>query len=120
MYDLCRAKLDWNNAEHVACTEIRAANLFHCSVASGVYAGSVNPFNLKKAHADCVKQKAVASVIATRPQLTKAEAWAVTEKVFDKCYNDLEPIGRRMRSGSTDGYRAYRERFLYGYFWKFV
>lgn len=116
VYDWCRAKLDWDNLEHIACTEIRAANLFHCSILSGIWASSVNIFNLKKAHADCVKQKAVASVLAVRPSLSKAEAWSITERVFDKCYNDLEPIGRRPRVGSNDQYRAYRERFLYGYF----
>lgn len=115
MYDFCRAQLDWNNVEHVACTEIRAANLFHCSMSSGLYAGSVNPLGFKKGHSACVKQKAVASVLAVRPELSKAEAWAVTERVFDKCYNDLEPIGRRARRQSNDKYRAYRERFIYGY-----
>ena len=27
MYDHCRAHVDWDNLYHVACTEVRAANL---------------------------------------------------------------------------------------------
>jgi inner membrane protease ATP23 len=43
------------------------------------------------------------------------EAWKVVDSVFDKCYNDLEPIGRRVRRNSYDRERAYRERYFYGY-----
>lgn len=115
MYDFCRAKLDWDNVEHVACTEIRAANLFHCSMAAGIANGSVDPLHVKGAHRHCVMQKAVASVLAVRPELPKSEAWRVTASVFDKCYYDLEPIGRRPRKVFTERLRAYRERFIYGY-----
>ncbi|RWS09958.1 uncharacterized protein B4U79_13339, partial [Dinothrombium tinctorium] len=31
MFDYCRTEFDGNNIEHVACSEIRAANLAHCS-----------------------------------------------------------------------------------------
>lgn len=42
-------------------------------------------------------------------------AEAAIEKVFTKCYNDLEPIGRRVRRNSLDMPRAYAEGHLYGY-----
>lgn len=54
------------------------------------------------------------SVLAVR-QIGKAEAVDIIEKVFPKCYNDLEPIGRRIRRNSEDMTRAYREASYYGY-----
>lgn len=42
---------------------------------------------------DCVKSKALYSVLAVRKNISKEEAIAVVEKVFPKCYNDLEPLG---------------------------
>lgn len=50
MFDYCRHKLDFTNLEHVACTEIRAANLTHCSFASAWIQGDASPFNFKKRH----------------------------------------------------------------------
>ncbi len=53
--------------------------------------------------------------MAVRPDVTKEEALAVIDKVFTKCYNDLEPIGRRIRRNSADMIRAYEEKGNYGY-----
>ncbi|KAI1278826.1 Mitochondrial inner membrane protease ATP23 -like protein [Halotydeus destructor] len=115
MWDTCRTDLDFTNVEHVACTEIRAANLMHCSFISGLGSGAISILDPIKSHQKCVKQKAVASVLAVRPNLEKREAWEVVNRVFDKCYNDLEPVGRRIRRTSNDMERAYRERHRYGY-----
>ena len=30
MYDQCTARVDWGNLQHLACSEVRAANLAHC------------------------------------------------------------------------------------------
>lgn len=115
MFDYCRANFDFDNIRHVACSEIRAANLMHCSIISGMLSGTVSPFNLAKAHAQCVKQKAVASILAVRPEMASEEGWKIVDSVFDVCYNDLEPVGRRIRARSDDPRRAYRERYLMGY-----
>lgn len=48
-------------------------------------------------------------------QIEKAEAVNIIEKVFPKCYADLEPIGRRIRRNSEDMHRAFREASYYGY-----
>lgn len=64
----------------------------------------------------CVKAKAVESVAITRPEVDREEIWASCDRVFDRCYADLEPIGRRPRAGSDDYKKAYRERFYYGYY----
>lgn len=88
----------------------------HCSFMGAVADGSVSPFNPLKAHRLCVKQKAVGSMMAVRPQLDKRAAFKIVDKVFEKCYNDLEPVGRRIRRTSGDMDRAYRERHRYGYY----
>lgn len=114
MFDYCRNELDFRNMEHLACTEIRAANLTHCSFTSAWSQGDASLSKIKEAHQDCVKTKALYSVLAVR-QIGKAEAVDIIEKVFPKCYNDLEPIGRRIRRNSEDMTRAYREASYYGY-----
>jgi inner membrane protease ATP23 len=108
MFDYCRNELDFKNIDHLACTEIRAANLTHCSFMSSWSQGDSSPFNIKETHQNCVKTKALASVLAVRKVSTE-EAIQAVERVFPKCYNDLEPIGRRLRRNSTDMHRAYRE-----------
>lgn len=114
MFDYCRNDLDFKNIDHLACTEIRAANLTHCSFMSAWVQGDASPFNIKEAHQNCVKTKALSSVLAARKVSTE-EGIAAIERVFPKCYNDLEPVGRRIRRGSADMYKAYMEAPLYGY-----
>lgn len=114
MFDFCRNNLDFKNIDHLACTEIRAANLTHCSFMSAWSQGDANFFNIKEAHQNCVKTKALYSVLAVR-KVSKVEGVDAIERVFSKCYNDLEPIGRRIRRNSPDMYRAYAEASLYGY-----
>ncbi|CAG2101341.1 unnamed protein product [Medioppia subpectinata] len=115
MFDYCRTKFDFNNLEHIACSEIRAANLFHCSMISSMLLGTTRPWNVAKTHANCVKSKAVGSIMAARKDLSPDEAWSIVDKVFDKCYNDLEPLGRRLRANSKDMEWVYRDRFHYNY-----
>ncbi|KAH8334380.1 hypothetical protein KR059_009289 [Drosophila kikkawai] len=135
MFDYCNNDMDFRNVDHLACTEIRAANLAHCSFLSAMFQGDASPFNVKQAHQvgemdmllyicskitlfpliqNCVKTKALASVLAVR-NISKEDAIAAVERVFPKCYADLEPIGRRIRRNSTDQQKAYMEGPMYGY-----
>ncbi|XP_013113396.1 mitochondrial inner membrane protease ATP23 homolog [Stomoxys calcitrans] len=114
MFDYCNNDLDFRNIDHLACTEIRAANLAHCSFLSAMMQGDASMFNIKQSHQNCVKSKALASVLAVR-NVTRKEAIEAVERVFPKCYNDLEPIGRRIRRNSPDQHRAYMEGPMYGY-----
>ncbi|BFZ08630.1 hypothetical protein BsWGS_11669 [Bradybaena similaris] len=93
-FDSCRAKVDFENLRHLACTEIRAANMFHCSLAAAFTSGEATFFNVKERHQLCVKNKALQSVRLVR-NVTELEAMTVIDEVFDKCYNDTEPLGRR-------------------------
>lgn len=108
MFDYCRNKLDMKNIDHLACTEIRAANLGHCSFMSSLLQGDSSFINIKATHQNCVKHKARLSVMAVH-KVSKEVAEAAIERVFTKCYNDLEPIGRRIRRNSFDMPRAYAE-----------
>ncbi|XP_043483504.1 mitochondrial inner membrane protease ATP23 homolog [Leptopilina heterotoma] len=114
MFDYCRNDLDFKNIDHLACTEIRAANLAHCSFLSSCANGTSSFINIKQSHQDCVKDKAVLSVLAVR-KVSEEEARAAVERVFTKCYNDLEPIGRRIKRNSVDMHKAYLEAPMYGY-----
>ncbi|KAG4078009.1 hypothetical protein HA402_002060 [Bradysia odoriphaga] len=114
MFDYCNNDLDFKNIDHLACTEIRAANLTHCSFMSAYLQGDASMFKIQRAHQDCVKTKALSSVLAVR-KVTQNEAVDAIERVFPKCYADLEPIGRRIRRNSTDMQRAFSEGPMYGY-----
>lgn len=54
------------------------------------------------------------SVLAARG-VTVPEAKAAVDRVFNKCYNDMEPIGRRIRRATDDAEKALFEGSLYGY-----
>ncbi|XP_050446850.1 mitochondrial inner membrane protease ATP23 homolog [Cataglyphis hispanica] len=114
MFDYCRNKLDTKNIDHLACTEIRAANIGHCSFMSSLLQGNSSFINIKATHQNCVKEKAKFSIMAVH-EVTAEIANAAIERVFTKCYNDLEPVGRRIRRNSDDMPRAYAEAHLYGY-----
>ncbi|KAL1140610.1 hypothetical protein AAG570_000540 [Ranatra chinensis] len=114
MFDYCRNNLDFKNLDHLACTEIRAANLTHCGFLSAILQGDASLTNFKNRHQECVKSKAIQSVLAVRT-VTREEAKAAVDRVFTRCYRDLEPIGRRVKPNSTDAKRAHAEGFLYGY-----
>ncbi|CAG9863606.1 unnamed protein product [Phyllotreta striolata] len=114
MFDFCKNDLDFKNLDHLACTEVRAANLAHCSFVSAMLSGDASPINIKQAHQFCVKNKALSSILAAR-NVTESEAIAAINRVFTKCYADLEPIGRRIRRNSNDMSMAYEEGVYYGY-----
>lgn len=50
MFDYCRNKLEFDNLDHLACTEIRAANLCHCSFLSSWIQGHASFFNIAETH----------------------------------------------------------------------
>ncbi|CAH1782585.1 unnamed protein product, partial [Owenia fusiformis] len=115
-FDQCRAKANFEDVRHLACTEIRAANFNHCSFSAAWAEGDAAMFGerLKAAHQTCVKRKALSSVVLVR-NIPVEEASKIVDSVFDKCYNDLEPVGRIPRKGSKDPVRALNEGYMYGY-----
>ncbi|KAL0272177.1 UNVERIFIED_CONTAM: hypothetical protein PYX00_005256 [Menopon gallinae] len=114
MFDYCVNHIDFNKNEHLACTEIRAANLSHCSFLSSLMLKQSSLFNIKETHQNCVKMKATQSMMVAK-NMDFETALGEVLKVFDKCYNDLEPIGRRVRRSSCDPLLSYKEGKHYGY-----
>ena len=89
--DYCRAKIDFSNPSHLACTEIRAAALSNqCSFFNHLSSTS-RPFRWKNQHARCVKDRARESM-ETSMQLPSKEIEQIIESVFQRCYNDTEPF----------------------------
>lgn len=115
MFDYCRAQFDFDNLEHVACSEIRAANLTYCSVSDRLQVKSPKMFSLKNTHKYCVKDVAYRSVKAYSPQTDDQQIKDIVDKIFPYCYNDLEPFGRRPLNGSSELKHSYRERYHLGY-----
>ena len=62
----------------------------------------------------CVKKKAAQSLMLSR-NLDFDVALMIVLRVFDKCYNDLEPVGRRIRRNSMDPEMAYNEAISLGF-----
>lgn len=91
-FDNCRVKYNPDNVRHLACTEIRAANLsgdcFYSKEAFGRFR-----FKWKAHQQECVKERAVKSMLCVR-DMSKQEAQEVVESVFDACFNDTEPFER--------------------------
>ena len=61
-----------------------------------------------------MKQKALQSVCLVR-NASIEKVKGIIDSVFDKCYNDLEPVGRRPRKHTRDGVLSLAEGELYGY-----
>ena len=62
----------------------------------------------------CVRRKALMAVLTVR-NISQEEGMAAIDRVFERCYNDLEPFGRIPRRKSRDPQRILTEAFLYGY-----
>ncbi|KAG7234545.1 hypothetical protein INR49_003931 [Caranx melampygus] len=99
-FDHCRAHVDWfNNFRHLACSEVRAANLSgDCS------------FN----NEECVRGRALRSILAVR-KINREDAEKIVDEVFDTCFNDHAPFGRvpHSKKDAKFAYRDYENRDRY-------
>ena len=84
MYDYCTAKINFQKISHLACSEVRASSLVSCAKPNFSYVS----------HESCVKSKAADSVKLIK-NLSPEEASLEVKKIFQKCYNDLEPLGSK-------------------------
>ncbi|XP_029317976.1 mitochondrial inner membrane protease ATP23 homolog [Cottoperca gobio] len=112
-FDHCRAHVDWfNNFRHLACSEIRAANL------SGdcTFTNECNRLNfgLKQHQQECVRGRALRSILAVR-KISREEAEKIVDEVFDTCFNDHAPFGRipHSKKDANFAYRDYENRDRY-------
>ncbi|XP_068132707.1 mitochondrial inner membrane protease ATP23 homolog isoform X4 [Hyperolius riggenbachi] len=105
-YDHCRADVDFlRNIKHLACSEIRAANLSgDCTFANEV---SRLHFGLKQHHQACVRDRAIRSILAAR-NVSKEAAEKAVDEVFEPCFKDRRPFGR-IPFNRTSANMAYKE-----------
>ncbi|KAK1789535.1 hypothetical protein P4O66_015449 [Electrophorus voltai] len=105
-FDHCRAHVNWfSNLKHLACSEIRAANLSgDCSFINEL---SRLNFGLNQHHQECVRSRALRSILAVR-NISREKAEKVVDEVFDSCFHDHAPFGRIPHS-KKDAKFAYRE-----------
>ena len=112
MFDVCTRKVDFQNVQHLACMEVRKANLANCNY--GLYLSRTDArFAVKRQHEVCVRNTAVDFLVKTKFVERKVAETAV-DQVFSKCYADLEPVGRRVRHFG-DMKQAEKEKYLFGY-----
>mmetsp|Transcript_9502 Transcript_9502/g.12437 ORF Transcript_9502/g.12437 Transcript_9502/m.12437 type:complete len:186 (-) Transcript_9502:193-750(-) len=91
-YDACRAHMDPANLRQHACTEIRASNLSgECSWKNEMARGN---FGFKLQQQECVKRRAVLSVLGNPNCKSKEEAAKIVQEVFHVCYKDTSPFDR--------------------------
>lgn len=90
-FDHCRAKIDFTNVYHHACTEIRAANLSgECSFKRELKRGS---FAISNNQNRCVRRRAIFSVLGSAFVQTPEQAQEAVDSVFDRCIRDVQPHG---------------------------
>lgn len=91
-YDTCRAKVDCNDCQHLACTEVRAALLSgDCDMVNELQRRN---FNVQGQGAVCVKRRAEISV-AAHPNCSGDKAKQAVEAVFQACYSDTAPFEQK-------------------------
>ena len=94
-YDHCRANVDWDNMDHVACAEIRASLLSgECYFSRERRRGEVgwNPYRMCGHAQICAKRRTRESLEALG--LSTSEANARIDRVFERCFKDSEPMDR--------------------------
>ena len=91
-YDDCRARVNWDNLEHLACSEIRAASLSgDCFYWKENFA-RLN-FGWKAHHQKCAKDRAIKSILCVRDVSEDAAKEAV-DSVLPACFKDTAPFER--------------------------
>ena len=93
-YDHCRAVLAPGDCRHLACTEVRAANLSgDCDAGAELARGGLRGWTLRGHQRACVRRRAETSV-AAHAQCAAAPggARAAVEEVWEPCYADTAPF----------------------------
>ena len=106
MFDFCTAQIDFRNLSHLACTEVRAANLVHCRREDLLDVGWTS-------RTSCVKKRAARSVEIIGG-VSSVEALEAVEQVFEKCSRDLEPVGRIPWTRKCEHFALREYMHLYG------
>lgn len=91
VYDNYTVNIDWNDMRHLACTEIRAANLSNeCRFNRETFL-RLN-FGMKAHNQTCVKNRAALSMTTVHQNLSLEEAREIVSSVFSQCYTYTSPF----------------------------
>ena len=94
-YDDARAKLDWTNLVHHACTEIRAANLSgDCTFSRELNRSQIHPLYLRNSGQRCIRRRAQISVSMNPSCPNQQVAEAAVDKAWIFCFADTAPFDR--------------------------
>ncbi|CCF58676.1 hypothetical protein KAFR_0F00790 [Kazachstania africana CBS 2517] len=93
-FDNLRWDVDWTNLKHHACSEIRASSLSgECRFWQEFKRRGFNTgFELNRGHQNCVKRRALLSVMGNPNCPSKEHAEKVVEEVWETCFNDTRPF----------------------------
>jgi inner membrane protease ATP23 len=94
-YDDARARIDWTNLVHHACTEIRAANLSgDCSFRRELNRSNISPLGISMAGQRCIRRRAQISVLMNPACPSSQVAEAAVDKAWSTCFADTAPFDR--------------------------
>lgn len=91
-FDNLKWNVDWLNLKQHACSEIRASSLSGECRFSQEFARRGFGFNVAKGHQECVKRRAVLSVMGNPNCKDKSHAELLVNEVWDSCFNDTRPF----------------------------
>lgn len=93
-WDHCRAVVEPANCRHIACTEIRAANLSgDCDLGAEFTRGGVRDFTVRGHQQKCVRRRAELSLSAHPHCVAAARGVKATvDDVWEPCYKDVSPF----------------------------
>ncbi|OBT52101.1 hypothetical protein VE04_06604 [Pseudogymnoascus sp. 24MN13] len=90
-WDHLRWKVDWSDLRHAACTEIRASSLSgECRWTREFFVR--NNFTLTQQHQNCVRNRAIRSVMNRPSCKDDVHATKVVNEVWDSCFADTRPF----------------------------
>lgn len=88
VYDDARAEVDFDDPEHIACSEIRATNLSGECREAKFY----EFWRRNNKYIDCVRSRAYNSMTYNKKDLSKETAEKAIANAWEVCYFDYEPF----------------------------
>ncbi|KAL9130484.1 MAG: hypothetical protein Q9217_001356 [Psora testacea] len=90
-YDHMRFEVDWNDLRHAACSEIRASGLSgECGFVQQFWRHGQH--KITRGYQDCVKRRAILSMVARPNCKDELQAAKVVNEVWDSCLTDTRPF----------------------------
>ncbi|SSD60039.1 probable Mitochondrial inner membrane protease ATP23 [Saccharomycodes ludwigii] len=91
-YDNIKFKVDWLNLKHHACSEIRASTLSGECRFMQEFSRRMGVMKISKGFQECVKRRAILSVMGNPNCKSKEHAEKVVDEVWESCFNDTRPF----------------------------